>query len=142
MNKYTATSMVRLPKFARVKLTKEQAAPRRHNLDVVDEKAGIYEVKNTIEFKAGEVFGYDGELPKAERMNIDSGADSGKKKETPPLNMDNVIDIIDVIDDLDQEKDFTSCGKPDVKALEALLDRKLTAAERDEAWKQYQESAE
>ena len=35
-----------------LQLTKEQAKPRMHNL-------------NALNFKAGEVFGYDGDLPKS-----------------------------------------------------------------------------
>lgn len=46
-----------------VKLSKEQASARAHCLGEC--KRGIYPVLQTIYFKAGETFGYDGALPKA-----------------------------------------------------------------------------
>ncbi|MFA6121916.1 MAG: hypothetical protein WCT35_04885 [Sideroxydans sp.] len=57
-------------------LTKEQARPRRHNLKEVGK--GRYEIVNPVEFKLGEEFGYEGELPKALALNLTSAADAEK----------------------------------------------------------------
>lgn len=54
-----------------VELTEAQAAVRLRNLDSrdlpKDKKTGIgqYRIINQIEFKAGEIFGYDGAINKA-----------------------------------------------------------------------------
>ena len=43
-------------------------------------------------------------------------------------------DIIDVIHDLDPSQDYGKSGKPNVDALEILLDANISAAQRDDAW--------
>jgi hypothetical protein len=47
-------------------------------------------------------------------------------------------DIVDAIAALDPAKDFGKNGKPNVEALEDLLDANITAAQRDEAWDVFQ----
>jgi hypothetical protein len=47
-------------------------------------------------------------------------------------------DIVDAIAALDPAKDFGKNGKPNVEALEDLLDANITAALRDEAWDVFQ----
>ena len=47
-------------------------------------------------------------------------------------------DIVDAISALDPAKDFGKNGKPNVEALEDLLDANITAAQRDEAWEIFQ----
>jgi hypothetical protein len=47
-------------------------------------------------------------------------------------------DIVDAISALDPAKDFGKNGKPNVEALEDLLDANITAALRDEAWDVFQ----
>lgn len=46
-----------------VQLTEQQLRRRAHAVASTDE-AGIYQILNTVEFKAGEVFGHSHELPK------------------------------------------------------------------------------
>ena len=51
-----------------VLLSAEQARSRLHNLEpenVNKDGSGTYVVKNSIQFKRGELFGYDGALPKS-----------------------------------------------------------------------------
>lgn len=60
-----------------LELTKEQAAARKHSLQDLGE--GLYEITGPVQFKAGEGFGYDGELTKA--MAQDLKSTSAKKKE-------------------------------------------------------------
>lgn len=52
-----------------VNLSKEQAACRLHNL--IDKGDGVYEIKRPIGFKAGEVFEYDGVIPKSHYDAVD-----------------------------------------------------------------------
>ncbi len=47
-------------------------------------------------------------------------------------------DIVDAIAALEPAKDFGKNGKPNVEALEDLLDANITAALRDEAWDIFQ----
>lgn len=50
-----------------------------------------------------------------------------------------VEQIVKAIDTLKPE-DYTGSGKPEVKALEAVLKTSITAAQRDEAWTMYQDA--
>lgn len=43
-------------------------------------------------------------------------------------------DIVDVIHDLDPSQDYGKSGKPNVDALEVLLDANISAQQRDAAW--------
>lgn len=63
--KYTAVSVVTLPAGATLVLTEQQAAARQHALQSVAGARGRYTSTQPIQFKAGEVFVYEGELPKA-----------------------------------------------------------------------------
>lgn len=46
-----------------LQLTKEQAKPRMHNINALSNDTFL--IINAVNFKAGEVFGYDGDLPKS-----------------------------------------------------------------------------
>jgi len=61
--KYTVTSASARLASGVLGLTKEQARARRHNLK--DLGKGRYEILHPVEFKAGEVIAYEGDLPKA-----------------------------------------------------------------------------
>lgn len=58
----------------------------------------------------------------------------GQQRKAAPT----VEDIVDAIAALDPAKDFGKNGKPNVEALEDLLDANITAALRDEAWDVFQ----
>lgn len=47
----------------KIELSKEQALPRMHNLKHI--KGDIYEIVKPIQFKAGELIGFDGEVSKS-----------------------------------------------------------------------------
>ena len=61
--KYIVTAIFATLPGGIVTLTTAQASTRSHNLKPLDD--GRYEIVNPVQFKAGEEFGYDGELPKA-----------------------------------------------------------------------------
>ncbi len=44
--------------------------------------------------------------------------------------------------DISDEAAYTKSGKPDCNALEGIIKRELSAAERDEAWEQVQQSGD
>ncbi|EOW9251043.1 TPA: HI1506-related protein, partial [Vibrio cholerae] len=54
------------------------------------------------------------------------------------------VGLMDAIKQLDPSNDahFTKSGKPELKALSAILGRNVTGAERDEAWNAMQEAAD
>jgi len=62
--KLVATSVVALSAGAVVGLSKDQASARSHAVSPVPDRKGWYLVKAQVQFKAGEQFSYDGELPK------------------------------------------------------------------------------
>lgn len=63
--KYIATAVVTLAAGAEVGLNKDQAAARRHCTTPSTERKGWYLVTGPLQFKVGEIFLYDDELPKA-----------------------------------------------------------------------------
>ena len=56
------------------------------------------------------------------------------KPPAPAKPVPTLEDIIDVIHDLDPSQDYGKSGKPNVDALEILLDANISAAQRDDAW--------
>ncbi len=59
-------------------------------------------------------------------------------------NNANNTDLSEAIDLLkeDNEAHWTNDGKPDAKALSSILGRNVSAAERDEAWQEYNKEGE
>jgi uncharacterized protein YifE (UPF0438 family) len=80
------------------------------------------------------------EVPEDEaRRLIDRGF--ARPGEAVAIDTAELIDaIVDAIADLDSES-FGKDGKPNVKAIEAVLGRDITAADRDQAWATYQRLA-
>ncbi|MCR4332814.1 MAG: hypothetical protein NUV34_08975 [Sulfuricaulis sp.] len=62
MKEFTATALVKLG-AGRVRMDADQAKTRAQNLHPVSD--GVFEIVNPIQFKRGERFGWDGEVPKA-----------------------------------------------------------------------------
>lgn len=77
--KYTVTAASARLHQGVLELTKEQAASRLHNLK--PKGKGLYEIVNPVEFKRGEVIGYDGDLPKALGDLMETEAKQLSKKE-------------------------------------------------------------
>jgi hypothetical protein len=57
-----------------------------------------------------------------------------EKPSAPAKPVPTLEDIVDVIHDLDPSQDYGKSGKPNVDALEILLDANISAAQRDAAW--------
>lgn len=53
------------------------------------------------------------------------------------LDDELIQQLVAAIGDL-SEPDYTSAGKPKIEALEKMLDKKIDADQRDEAWEIYQ----
>jgi len=56
------------------------------------------------------------------------------KPSAPAKPVPTLEDIVDVIHDLDPSQDYGKSGKPNVDALEVLLDANISAEQRDAAW--------
>lgn len=78
MNKYVVTNPVTL-RSGVVRLTKEQASKRAHALEPAGKD---YRIIGQIQFKTGEEFGYEGDLPKsmAENLTTKEAAEAAAKK--------------------------------------------------------------
>ena len=61
-----------------VQLSKDQAKGRIHNLKFIE--SDVYQLINPINFKAGEVFGFDGQIPKSMVNAVDTEEQPTKKK--------------------------------------------------------------
>ena len=57
-----------------------------------------------------------------------------EKPSAPAKPVPTLEDIVDVIHDLDPSQDYGKSGKPNVEALEVLLDADISAQQRDAAW--------
>lgn len=67
----------------RLKLTRAQVDSRAHRLTLVDEKKGVYEATAPIEFKKGEAFGFDGDLPKTIAVLVEETKGGAKDASAP-----------------------------------------------------------
>lgn len=164
MKEYKATAVISLH-AGKVMLSKEQASPRMHALDVVDKKNDVYSIKSTIQFKAGEVFSYDGDIPK---MLSDKVGDPNEEDAAPSegvvfdramldekypglvaeikaegvaeeLREQDIMEAISMLEPGNAEH-FTEAGLPQVKAIEDLLNDDISASERDAAFSRLQQT--
>ncbi len=82
MNKYTIVAKTRLAAGV-LELTETQAKTRLHNLKLLDRRTvgeivlGRYEIVSPVEFKIGEIIGYEGDIPK---VMADSMVDEAAEK--------------------------------------------------------------
>jgi hypothetical protein len=74
----------------------------------------------------------------SEEQEIVPHSPTPQGQSSPHQAVPTIEDIVDAISALDPAKDFGKNGKPNVDALEDLLDANITAAQRDEAWEIYQ----
>lgn len=81
MEQYIATRPVTL-QFGVIGLTEQQAMARLHNLDRLDN--GKFRIVQPVQFKAGESFEYDGELPKSLAAQIETKAPVAPKAKDLP----------------------------------------------------------
>jgi len=81
MEQYTATRPITL-QFGVLGLTAQQATARAHNLDELND--GRFRIVQPVQFKAGELFGYDGDLPKSLAARIETKAPASAKAKAKP----------------------------------------------------------
>lgn len=79
-------------------------------------------------------------------VNLGGGTiiESDEQKSTQaaePPSSERILELVGAIEKLDTENEdhFTESGIPEVAALKELVGGKVTAAERDAAWKAYNE---
>lgn len=89
MQTYHAIGVVGINPGAQMRLSKEQAAARAHAL-TAQGKGGFYLVRARIEFKAGETFHLDGELPKHLADLVEPKAKKGGGEGEPPASSSTV----------------------------------------------------
>lgn len=82
--KYIAIAVVSLPAGAVLGLTEAQVAPRKHALAPVAARKGWFEAKAEIQFKAGEVFLYDGVMPKAMASAVEDAEKPSRRMAKAP----------------------------------------------------------
>lgn len=111
-------------------LSEDQARRRAHNLKHLE--GDVYEIINPVQFKGGEVIGYDGDPPKAVLGGMVLMAEDDRGSNGQAV----VEDIMEAIGRLGKENPahFTRDGKPMVPAIVDVLGENITAAQRDEAW--------
>lgn len=76
--KYTAIAVVVLPAGSVVGLSEAQAGSRKHAIAPVAGRKGWFEAKAEIQLKAGEVFLFEGVMPKAMASAVED-ADKPKR---------------------------------------------------------------
>jgi hypothetical protein len=70
--KYTAIAVVAFAAGAELGLTKDQASARRHAITEHPKRKGWYVASGPLQFKAGEEFQYDGDLPKGMAESVEA----------------------------------------------------------------------
>lgn len=60
----------------------------------------------------------------------------GTTSETVTNTEPSIDDVIEVIEMLDPKKDYGKSGKPNVDAIETVLEANISAELRDQAWEQ------
>jgi hypothetical protein len=75
--KYVSTQPITLSEGSVLGLTPAQAAPRRHALKPSGKK-GVYTTTQPVQFKAGESFYYEGDIPKGMADAVMTAADKAK----------------------------------------------------------------
>jgi hypothetical protein len=85
MKKFSISKAVTFTEGTVLGLTPEQAAPRAHALRELEE--GVFVVEQPVQFKIGEVIGYEGELPRAIATALEDAdakpEDAGKQEKAP-----------------------------------------------------------
>jgi len=129
-----------------VQLSEDQAKGRDHKLEEV--KPGLYKITGPNQFKAGQEIGYDGEIPKALAHLVESPdskdkapakVKKGGKGKGQAVTLDQFRAAVAKLDPTNDDH-RTAAGKPDVKALKGV-GVKVTAAQRDDLWRQLEEEA-
>ena len=64
MDKYIVTGMFARLSSGKLELTEKQAKQRMQNLEKTNQD-GVFNIVKPVDFKRGEVIGYDGAFPKA-----------------------------------------------------------------------------
>jgi len=131
MNKYTIIKPFSLHDGLLL-LSKDQARRRKHCLRHVD--GDVYEIVKPVSFKGGEEIGHDGDIPKTLMSNIMPLVDD--EPDEPDDDEVTIEEIMTAIADLGTENPahFTNDGKPKVPSIVEILDKDISAAQRDEAW--------
>lgn len=81
MDRYLIVAPAFFGAGSRLGLSKEQAAARFHALKEVGK--GVYVALDSVQFKAGEVIGVDGELPKALAELVGAKPKRGRPAQEP-----------------------------------------------------------
>ena len=76
---------------------------------------------------------------KNEEQEVVPYSPTAQGQPSPHKAVPTIEDIVDAIAALDPAKDFGKNGKPNVDAIEDLLDANITAAQRDEAWERFRQ---
>lgn len=131
MNEYNVLATVRIGD-GRLMLSDRQAETRTHRLKATAEE-NVYEIVKPVEFKAGEIIGYDGTIPRNIADKLTNTATEQPGQSVTELLLQAIAGL-----DPNDEEQWTKAGKPEVLALRAAMNMDITAAERDRAWEQYQ----
>ena len=112
----------------KVKLNSSQAKDRAHNLKVIDAKKGLFEIINTINFKKGEEFSYDGPVNKAQLEELGEVVDV-KAKKAAKDKAKNAVEKAK--DDLAEVTGKLAEVQPRILELETEVTRLITEVETE-----------
>jgi len=142
MNEYKAEGVVTIH-GGRVLLNEDQAKRRAHAIQPKkkNQKKGVYKVIAPIQFKIGEEFGYDGEIPKTiakllTDLDYAKAADEAHKE-----LIDTIIETIEQLEDGNEEH-WSEDGVPNINVIQDVMGRELTEANINEAMSLVKDSGE
>jgi len=82
VKRYRANTLITLPSGSVVALNPKQAADRKGRIEPLQEK-GNYRLKEALQFKRGEAFGYEGDLPKTVVSEMVAAERADTEREAP-----------------------------------------------------------
>jgi hypothetical protein len=80
MKTYHAKAVITLAAGSVIALNEKQAADRAPRMERL--AAGRYRLKEALQMKSGESFGYEGDLPKAVAVLVEAAPDKSEEKKT------------------------------------------------------------
>jgi hypothetical protein len=151
-----------------VAVTADQAKRRRQSLSPIKGQVeiikdddgnksfgeGLYAVTSQVQFKAGEVFGYDGSIPKMYVNEVSEATEEvieeSKVEKDERTKEQKVFDVFDDWNEkglLDTENEdskayLTANGIPDASVLSETVGENVSSNERNDFWNKWLESEE
>lgn len=128
--KYTALAVVAFAAGAELGLSKDQASARRHAITDHPKRKGWYVAHGPVQFKAGEEFQYDGDLPKglADSLEAQQKARAAKAEADAAAKAEAIATAEKALADAEAALAAAAAADDEAKAVaQAVVEQATTA---------------